>query len=157
MDACKDVIDLDIKIRKMCAQDQNEVISMMLDFYASDAVYTNGSLEIFQNDFMACTSESPFIEGYIFHHNEDILGYAMLSKSFSTEFGKECIWIEDLYLKKNYRGLKIGTMFFNFVEKTYPYALLRLEVEDENIPAISLYKKCGFDILPYKEMMKNLK
>ena len=37
-------------IRKMCDSDKNEVIHMMNVFYSSDAVYTNGSIEIFEND-----------------------------------------------------------------------------------------------------------
>ena len=148
---------MNIEIRKMCLEDKKEVIDMMEVFYSSDAVYTNGSLEIFENDFEACISDNPYIEGYVFVSYGEIAGYAMLAKSYSTEFGKQCIWIEDLYLKEKYRGCHIGTMFFDFLDKIYKNVLLRLEVEDENIPAISLYKKSGFEVLPYKEMMKNKK
>ena len=146
---------MDIVIRKMSNEDKKEVIDMMEVFYSSEAVYTNGSLEIFENDFYACISDNPYIEGYVFVSEDEILGYAMLAKSYSTEFGKQCIWIEDLYIKEEYRGNHIGTMFFDFLDKIYKNVLLRLEVEDENIPAISLYKKSGFEVLPYKEMMKN--
>lgn len=141
-------------IRKMCDADKNEVIHMMNVFYSSDAVYTNGSLEIFENDFYACVSDNPFIEGFVFINDNDIAGYSMIAKSYSTEFGKQCIWIEDLYIKEQYRGQHIGTMFFEFLHKQFKDVLFRLEVEDENLAAISLYKKSGFEVLPYKEMMK---
>ena len=134
---------------------KEEVINMMNVFYSSEAVYTNGSIEIFHNDFQSCISDNPYIEGYIFENENKIAGYAMIAKSFSTEFGKQCIWIEDLYIKENYRGKKIGSYFFEFIQLQYKDVLFRLEVEDENIPAISLYKKSGFEVLPYKEMMKN--
>lgn len=145
-----------MNIRLMNRDDQDEVIDMMNVFYSSDAVYTNGSKEIFENDFLSCISDNPFIEGYIFEDDYNIAGYAMIAKSFSTEFGKQCIWIEDLYIKEDYRGHKIGTMFFEFIQKQYQNVLLRLEVEDENEAAIALYKKAGFEDLPYKEMMKNI-
>jgi ribosomal protein S18 acetylase RimI-like enzyme len=78
----------------------------------------------------------------------------MLAKSYSTEFGKRCIWIEDLYLLPDYRGLGIGSAFFAFVEERYPNCLLRLEVEEDNERARHVYDKCGFDVLPYMEMKK---
>ena len=142
-------------IRRMTAADADAVIAMMRTFYASPAVFTNGSEEIFQNDVAACVSHSPYAEGYIFEIEGRIVGYGMLAKSFSTEFGKPCIWIEDLYLLPDYRGLGIGSAFFKHVENSYPDHLLRLEVEEENERAIQVYKKNGFDALPYVEMKKH--
>jgi ribosomal protein S18 acetylase RimI-like enzyme len=141
----------------MNEKDRAEVIDMMNVFYSSDAVYTNGSVEIFENDFYACISHNPYLEGYVFVDEDNIAGYVMLAKSYSTEFGKQCIWIEDLYIKEQYRGQGIGTLFFEFIESIYNNVLFRLEVEDANIAALSLYKKCGFEVLPYKEMMKSVK
>ena len=92
--------------------------------------------------------------GYVFEKDGYLQGYAMLAKSFSTEFGKPCIWIEDIYVKEEYRGLKIGSLFFNFIENKYPNSLFRLEVERENERAVNFYKKCGYDVLPYMEMKK---
>ena len=42
----------------------------------------------------------------------------------------------------------------NFVEEMYPDSIFRLEVEEENEPAVNMYKKCGYEILPYMEMKK---
>ena len=50
-------------------------------------------------------------------------------------------------------GLSSG--FFRFVEEKYPHALLRLEVEAENKRAIAVYRKNGYDVLPYMEMKKD--
>ncbi len=76
----------------------------------------------------------------------------MVAKSFSTEFGKRCIWIEDLYIEKEHRGRGLGKAFFDFITSKYAGALFRLEVEKENERAVALYEKCGFEILPYMEM-----
>lgn len=141
-------------IRKMEQSDREAVLQMMREFYASEAVSTSGSEEIFAADFAACVSESPYIEGYVLVWEGAVAGYAMLAKSFSTEFGKPCIWIEDLYLKKEYRGKGLGTVFLRFAEQKYRGHLFRLEVEQENEAAVRTYKKCGYDFLPYAEMKK---
>ena len=141
-------------IRKLTAQDKPAVLKMMQVFYASPAVFSNGSDEIFLNDIQTCLDNSPYLEGYIFENSQDIQGYAMVAKSFSTEFGKPCIWIEDLYIKEEYRGSGIGKTFMDFIAQTYTDCIFRLEVEEENERAVKLYEKCGFTILPYREMKK---
>lgn len=141
-------------IRAMQKEDKESVMEMMRVFYASPAVLSNGSQEIFANDIENCVNECPFLEGYIFESEGDIQGYAMLAKSFSTEFGKPCIWIEDLYLKDAYRGLGIGSQFFAYIEDKYKNVIFRLEAEEENERAVHVYKKCGYEVLPYLEMKK---
>ena len=111
-------------------------------------------MKFFNNDINNCINENPFLEGYIFENGSDTVGYAMIAKSFSTEFGKPCIWIEDLFIKDEFRGLGIGKMFFDFLTKKYTDVIFRLEVEEENERAVKLYKKCGFTVLPYMEMKK---
>ena len=141
-------------IRPMLRDDAPYVIDMMRVFYASPAVLSNGSEEIFQNDVENCVNDSPYLEGYIIEDGQKILGYGMVAKSFSTEFGKPCMWIEDLYLKEEARGLGLGSKFLHFVAEKYPKAILRLEVEEENERAINTYRRCGFEVLPYMEMKR---
>ena len=141
-------------IRLMTYADKSNVIEMMRVFYASPAVLSNGSEEIFINDVENCVNDSPYLEGYVFEQENTMIGYGMVAKSFSTEFGKPCIWLEDLYLKEDYRGQGIGSMFFAFLEGKYTDAIFRLEVEEENKRAIHVYEKNGFYVLPYMEMKK---
>ena len=141
-------------IRLMQPEDKAAVMEMMQVFYASPAVLSNGSEEIFSNDIDACVSDSPYAEGYIILQENQIAGYGMIAKSYSTEFGKSCIWIEDIYLKEAFRGQEIGKVFFDFITEKYAGCIFRLEVEEENQRAIRLYKKCGFEVLPYMEMKK---
>lgn len=140
-------------IRLMKLEDKEEILSMMNVFYHSPAVHSNGSDEIYEEDFNQCISNNPYIEGYVFEE-EEIMGYAMIAKSFSTEFGKPCLWIEDLYMKENYRGKGLGKQFFDFIQDKYKDVVFRLEVEEDNEVAVHLYKKQGFEMLPYQEMKK---
>ena len=141
-------------VRPMVETDRAAVLEMMRIFYTSPAVLTDGSEEIFAADIENCINDSPYLEGYIIENAGQVQGYGMVAKSFSTEFGKSCIWIEDLYIKDAFRGLGIGKVFLDFIAEKYPDCLLRLEVEEENQRAMKLYRKCGFDVLPYVEMKK---
>lgn len=141
-------------IRVMTMEDKSSVLEMMKVFYASPAVSTNGSDEIFSNDIENCINASPYLEGYVIEDCKEIQGYAMVARSFSTEFGKPCIWIEDLYIKDEHRGLGLGNMLMNFITTKYMDCIFRLEVEEENERAVNLYKKSGFTVMPYMEMKK---
>lgn len=147
---------MNINIRKMTESDRKTVVDMMRTFYHSPAVFTNGSEEIYNNDVTACVGDNSYAEGFIFEKETEILGYGMIAKSYSTEFGKPCIWIEDLYLKEEYRGEGIGSSFFSFLEKEYPNTIMRLEVEEENKRAVAMYQKNGYETLPYMEMKKEI-
>ena len=151
---------MDFNIVYIRVELREEVVSMMRVFYSSPAVLSNGSEEIFTSDINECIGENPSIEGYVFEKNDDsgkaaLMGYAMLSKGFSTESGKNRIWIEDLFIKEEYRGLGVGKKFLDYVSNKYEKCVIRLDVEEENEKAVELYKKCGFEVIPYMEMIKN--
>lgn len=141
-------------IRTMTVEDKAQVLEMMRVFYASPAVLSNGSEEIFSNDIDNCVNDNPYLEGFVVENEQEILGYSMVAKSFSTEFGKPCIWIEDLYIKDSYRGLGLGSKLLEYIGKRFANCIFRLEVEEENERAIRVYEKWGFSVLPYMEMKK---
>lgn len=145
---------MDFKIRNIEKHDKDYIVDMMRRFYASPAVNSNGSEEIFENDVNMCIEDNSYLEGFVVENESEIIGYTMIAKSFSTEFGKMCIWIEDLYLKDNYRKMGIGKKIMEFISNNYKDCIFKLEVEKENQNAFKLYKKNGFEILPYLEMIK---
>lgn len=142
-----------LQIQEMAREHAGAVLEMMRVFYASPALLTKGSEAIFSRDIAACVQGSPYLEGYVFLDGAQVAGYAMLAKSFSTEFGRPCVWIEDLYLKPPYRGQGTAGRFFSLIAEKYPQAVFRLEAEAENTPAIRAYEKSGFRVLPYTEMI----
>lgn len=140
-------------IRKLSTQDKEIFIKMMREFYTSPSVITNGSEKIFEDNFKNCNGGSNFVEGYIFEVEEKIIGYGILAKSYSTEFGGECIWLEDIFIDKEFRGCGYGSKFIEYVKKIYPEKILRLEAEKENVNALDFYKHFGFKELPYLELV----
>ena len=76
-----------MKIRAMQLKDMEEVVGMMRVFYDSPAVIHAAPDEILRQDVKDCVGDCPYIEGYIFEENDRILGYSMVAKSYSTEYG----------------------------------------------------------------------
>ncbi len=149
--------NMNFTIRKFQQSDKPELLDMMTIFYNSPAVLTNANRDILNRDIDDCISDMPFVEGFVFVNNTNgIAGYAMIAKSYSTEFGGLCIWIEDLYIKPDYRHMGLSKIFFDFIEDLYKDKAVRfrLEVEYENENACKAYNKAGFKELPYVQMTK---
>lgn len=72
-------------------------------------------------------------EAYLFEQDGQIAGYGTLAKTFSTEAGGLVIWLEEVYIRQEFRGSGLGSRFFRFIEEMYEgtAARLRLEVEPD--------------------------
>jgi len=143
---------MEITIRKMQRGDAEIVINMMREFFNSPAVITNGSEKIFAANVENCLSGSPYVEGFVFVDGEKIFGYAITAHSYTTEFGGECVWIEDIFIKAEYRGHGVGTKFIQHIQELYPDKILRLEAEPDDVKLLNFYKRFGFKELPYLEL-----
>ncbi len=145
-----------INIRTIERRDKEHIQKMMRGFYDSPAVTYQVPDTVLSQDIEDCMGECPYIEGYVFEDEDKLAGYAMIAKSYSTEFGGLCIWIEDLYIEPDYRGMGIGTKFFQYIEEAYKGKAVRyrLEVAADNEKAIKVYERSGFERVGYVEMTK---
>ena len=149
----------DIKFELFEQKDKEEIFKIMRIFYSSPFLINKPSDRVIKNDIEACLNKDIPLEGYKVVYENEIVGYFMLSFSYSTEFGCMCVWFEDLYLREEFRNKHIGTKIFDFVFAKYPKDKyrIRLEVEKNNIRAIGLYTKCGFKENKYIHMDSNPK
>ena len=108
-----------ISIRQMQKNDESQIVALMQKFYASSAVWSNGSEEIFRADVRECVGDSPYARGYVFECDGKMAGYGILAFGFSTEFGKKCVWIEDIYVKEEFRGMKLGSRFLDLCNESF--------------------------------------
>ena len=93
-----------MNIRTMRREDETAVFEMMRAFYDSPALIHKSSDAVLRRDIADCLSDLPFVEGYIFEEEGEVIGYSMIAKSYTTEYGGLCSWIEDLYFKEGSRG-----------------------------------------------------
>ncbi len=142
-----------MEIRPMERRDAAAVLEMMRVFYDSPAVFHAAPNAILQRDIDDCIGPCPWLDGFVLEEDGALAGYAMTAKSYSTEYGGLCIWVEDIYILPQYRGRGLGPQFLAFAKDRYPDAVrFRLEVEPENVRAVAAYEKSGYRPLPYLEM-----
>lgn len=139
----------DMMIRKIAANDRAEYIKMAEDFYSSPAVLSPVPRAHFENTFDELMKASVYTEGFIFEINNTVAGYGLIAKTYSQEAGGIVIWIEEIYVIKDYRGKGLGSEFIEYVKDNIPAKRYRLETEPENIGAQKLYKRHGFNRFEY--------
>ena len=94
--------------------------------------------------------DSPAAEALIAEENSAAVGYAIFFSTFSTFIGRAGIWLEDLYVRPDYRRRAIGKKLLKSVGEIarernagrYEWCVL-----DWNQNAIDLYRKMGGEIL----------
>ena len=145
-----------MKIRVLQPEDFSQVLDMMRVFYASDALLVHPDDSVLARTLRDSMAGGPYVTGYGFEVDGDLAGYGMVSRSYSTETGGICLWIEDIYILPQHRGQGIGTAFLKFVEALGGAVRLRLEAEPENERAMHVYRKAGFRELGYTQLIKEL-
>ncbi|MBR5295143.1 MAG: GNAT family N-acetyltransferase [Clostridia bacterium] len=144
-------------IRKIKEKDRAVYLKMAKEFYQSDVVLSPVPDENLEKTFDLLIKGSPFADGFVFESEGEVVGYALLARTWSQEAGGEVIWIEEIYLAPEHRGEGFGKAFFRYLETDFaPSARrFRLEVEKENKKAVSLYHSLGFEFFPYDQMKKD--
>lgn len=143
-------------IRSIRKEDRAFYVAMAQAFYASDAVLSPIPLANIEKTFDLLMKGTPYAEAFIFEKDGKAAGYALLARTWSQEAGGEAVWVEEIMVLPEYRGMGLGKEFFAFLEENYPDARrFRLEVEDENEGAVRLYRSLGFSWFDYKQMKKD--
>ncbi len=146
---------MDVTFRKFKPEDRDIFFSMVKKFYAPPAVLHFPSDEVMMSSFDAALDMPGLVKGYIFECNKKAAGYAVVSMKFETEVGGMAAWIEELFVEEEYRSCGIGSAFFEQLKKELSGKIkrIRLEVGDENDGAKQLYKRIGFEMLDYRQMV----
>jgi GNAT superfamily N-acetyltransferase len=88
----------------------------------------------------------PVAEAIIARLAEKPVGFALFFTTFSTFSGLPGIWLEDLFVLKENRGVGIGKALLRAVAAIAlkrKYGQLEWTVLDWNTPAVNLYRKLG--------------
>ncbi len=144
-------------IRKLTADDKEIYIGMAEEFYHSDAVLAPIPRTFIERTVEEALRSDTYAEIFLFEYEGETAGYALIAKTFSQEAGGMVWWIEEVYIRELFRSKGLGREFFEYIEnhKDEGVARLRLEVEEENIRAVSLYERLGYKVLDYMQMVKD--
>ena len=147
-------------IRALRREDREVFLSLSEQFYASEAVHAPVPKVFHEHAFEEIVNGSPYAAGYILEADGKPGGIALTATTYSRESGGKVLWLEELYILQEYRSRGLGREFFAFAEELARrggYARLRLEVEEGNVRARSLYERLGYETLGYRQMIKQLR
>lgn len=145
---------MDIIFRRFEEKDRNTFFSMVKRFYAPPAVLHFPSDEVMMSAFDESLKDNGFVYGYIIEADGKPAGYSVASVKFETEVGGLAVWIEELFIEEEFRSKGIGKEFFEFIKSEFAGKIkrIRLEVGEDNLGAIRLYERLGFEFLDYRQM-----
>jgi len=134
----------DITLEPIQESDFEELLSLFREFATFEKLPEN-----MVNTVEKMKKEKEYFHGFVARSkNEEIVGYVNFFYAYYTWTGKS-LYMDDLYVRKNFRGKGIGTML---IKKVISYAKetncngLRWQVSNWNHPAIKFYKSLGAKI-----------
>jgi ribosomal protein S18 acetylase RimI-like enzyme len=137
-------------IRKAQPSDVDEIHSLLMELSVYEKIeHLVESTP--SSTHRALFGESPSAEALVAEHENSVVATAIYFQNYSTFMGRPGIYLEDIYVKPNYRGRGIGT---NLLIELAGIAVARgcgrmdWTVLDWNASAIDFYRKLGATILP---------
>ena len=144
-----------LTFRDILSEDRDLVLPMVMDFYHSDAVDHPVDAAILERSFRdAADPAEPLLRGLLIQWDGQSAGYMYLTQCYSAEVGGRCVFIEEIFLKEEFRRRGLGEQIMAWLEREYPSARrFRLEVTQANQGAVRLYQKAGYQFLHYDQMV----
>lgn len=94
--------------------------------------------------------EHPAAQVILVYVGDKAIAYANYFFTFSSMLGKRGIWLDDIYVRPDYRGKKIGRSIMAYVAQVaidHDCGRFEWSVLDWNENAIKFYKKLGANIM----------
>ena len=129
-------------------------ISLILDFIRGLAIYEKLEHELVATEDLIAENlfgDQPTAECVIARWDDQPAGFALFFRNFSTFLGKPGIYLEDLFVKPEFRGRGIGKTLLEklaSIAVERGYGRFEWSVLDWNEPAINMYKKIGAKLDP---------
>jgi ribosomal protein S18 acetylase RimI-like enzyme len=118
---------------------------MMVGYYTEDGYAFSAAAA--ESSFLKVIAEPGLGQVYIFEIDAVVIGYLVLTFGFSFEYRGRDAFIDELFIKPEYRGQGIGSSALDFAEDECKKAgvnALHLEVERDKVRTIELYRRHGF-------------
>jgi ribosomal protein S18 acetylase RimI-like enzyme len=95
---------------------------------------------------------------FVFERDEALVGYCILTYTWSNEYSGTVMTIDELYVAPSNRGQGIASDFIALLGKVAPQgcAAIQLEVNRTNRKAAKLYRKLGFRELERSIMVRTM-
>lgn len=134
-----------LNIRKALSADAEIIHKMILELAEYEKLIEEVSVSVSDLKIILESTNS-FVEILIAEFENSPVGYALYFHNYSTFLGKAGIYLEDLFVKPEFRGKGIGKSLLEFIiklAKERNCGRVEWSVLDWNEPAIEFYKNRG--------------
>lgn len=124
-------------IREIKSDDKIDFIKMCMDFYNTDGVDHSIPVSNMEKTFNLLMEGLDFAKAYVCEKNNKTVGYILLALTYSNEAGGMVVWLDEIYVKPEFRSQGIGSELIDFVIEKYKNKIsrFRLEITESNIGA----------------------
>ena len=136
---------MNVNITEATETDVPQIVEMIREFAAFENL--SDYCEVTEENLRdAMFGANLCVEGLMAFDGETAIGYALFYENFASFRGQRGFYLEDLYVKSEYRGRKIGEAFLRQLAQiaaSRNFRRIDFLVLDWNESAIKFYKKLG--------------
>lgn len=137
----------DLRFKPSTPDDIETLIVMMRDLYAHDGLAPLDEASA-RRALLGVIGDNALGRVFLILLTNEVAGYAVLTFGYSLEFHGRDAFVDELYLRDEYRARGIGKRSLEFLTGVCAevgVSALHLEVERSNIQAQAVYRKFGFE------------
>ncbi len=143
-----------IEIVEFRKENKEILLQMMKEFYQSEALEHHLSNQTITKILDDILSKKYNAKGYEFVLNEKIVGFGIVTFYYQTEISGMTLQFEDIFVREEFRNQGVAKDYIRFVmNNNKEISRFRLEVVEDNLVAVKLYEKLGFEKLNYHQMV----
>lgn len=128
------------------SDDSAALLPLVADYHAFEGIGLSADK---RSAALALLLSEPSLGGiWLIRHADDVAGYIALCRGFSLEFGGFDAFIDELYLRPEWRGRGGGKAAISLIQdvaRQRGIQALHLEVARDNDTAKGLYRAVGFE------------
>jgi ribosomal protein S18 acetylase RimI-like enzyme len=133
------------QIKKAAEENIPQIIALLREFaeYENLLEYVEVTEERLK---VALFGETKVADAVVVFDSETPIGYAVFYPNFATFRGQRGLYLEDIFIKKEFRGRGVGEMIIKYLAKAAKeggFERIDFQVLEWNTPAIKFYEKLG--------------
>ena len=134
-------------MRPATLEDIPLLVALMTEFYSETATPLDPKRAA--DAFAAVVADDRLGRAWLIQAGDDDVGYAVVTFSYSMEFGGRNAFLDDFFIQSDFRGAGLGTAALKEVRAfcaAQGVCALHLETGRDNAAAQALYRRAGFKV-----------